>query len=107
MSIQINSMTLQEFKDSLSNESAPMKSNRALHALWHAGKGNWNAAHELTQAAGDPDVDWVHAYLHRDEGDLVNAGYWYRRAGKPVATVSLQQEWEEIAAVLLNSAAQE
>ena len=95
-------MTFQEFKNSLSNDSTPPGITGALHALWYAGKGEWDAAHEVTQAEGDPDADWVHAYLHRDEGDLTNAGYWYRRAGKPVATVSIQEEWDEIVAALLN-----
>ena len=76
-------MTLQEFKQSLQQATMPTDLSTALQALWQAGKGDWNAAHAITQAQGDADVDWVHAYLHREEGDLNNAGYWYRRAGRP------------------------
>lgn len=94
-------MTLQEFKDSLHHGAMPAGLSAALQALWQAGKGDWNAAHAITQAQGDPDVDWVHAYLHREEGDLNNAGYWYRRAAKPVATQSLAEEWDDMATALL------
>jgi hypothetical protein len=94
-------MTLQEFKDSLHHGTMPAGLSAALQALWQAGKGDWNAAHAITQAQGDPDVDWVHAYLHREEGDLNNAGYWYRRAAKPVATQSLAEEWDDMATALL------
>lgn len=56
----------------------------ALQALWHAAHGEWTAAHEAAQASDDADAAWVHALLHRQEGDAANARYWYRRAGKPV-----------------------
>ncbi len=94
-------MTFQEFKASLQQETLPTGLSTALQALWQAGKGDWNASHAITQAQGDTDLDWVHAYLHREEGDLNNAGYWYRRAGKPVSTQSLAEEWEAIATALL------
>ena len=73
----------------------------ALQALWWAARGNWEAAHRCAQDGGGRDADWVHAYLHRVEGDLQNAGYWYARAGKPVATGGLDAEWEAIAGALL------
>ena len=94
-------MTLQEFKNSLNQGAMPTGLSPALQALWEAGKGEWNTAHAITQAQGDPDVDWVHAYLHREEGDINNAGYWYRRAGKPVSTQSLAAEWDAMATALL------
>lgn len=94
-------MTLQEFKTSLQQSTPPAGLNLALQALWQAGKGDWNASHAIAQAQGDADVDWVHAYLHREEGDLNNAGYWYRRAGKPASTQSLAEEWDAIATALL------
>jgi hypothetical protein len=73
----------------------------ALAALWRDRRGQWDAAHTAAQAAGDRDGDWVHAYLHRKEGDLGNAAYWYRRAGRPVAEGDLDTEWDAIAAALL------
>ncbi|MEZ4713014.1 MAG: hypothetical protein R3A44_37845 [Caldilineaceae bacterium] len=94
-------MTFQEYKTSLQNAAPPAGLNRALEALWQAGKGNWTVSHEITQAPGDPNVDWVHAWLHRQEGDLSNAGYWYRKAGQPVYEGELQDEWDAIAQALL------
>lgn len=64
-------------------------------------KGNWENAHELAQSAGSVEGDWVHAYLHREEGDLGNAAYWYSRAGKPVCHTSLPVEWEKMVKELL------
>jgi hypothetical protein len=74
-----------------------------LAALWWAAKGDWDQAHRIVQDESSREAAWVHAYLHRVEGDLGNAGYWYRQAGQPVATDSLQAEWERIAATLLGS----
>ena len=71
-----------------------------LAALWWAARGEWDRAHEAAQADKGKDAAWVHAYLHRVEGDGENAGYWYARAGKPVATGPLDAEWEAIAAAL-------
>jgi hypothetical protein len=82
--------------------SAPVDHlSHALQALWHDAKGDWQTAHEHAQAQDDRDGAWVHAYLHRKEGDLPNAGYWYRRAGRPAASESLDAEWETIATALL------
>lgn len=73
-----------------------------LRALWHAARGEWDTAHGIAQQAeGDPAHDWVHAHLHRVEGDLGNAGYWYRRAGKPVGKGDLGAEREAIVVELL------
>jgi hypothetical protein len=96
-------MNLQEFKASLSQDTPPAGVSPLLQALWQEAKGNWEAAHELTQQQNNPDGAWVHAYLHRQEGDLPNAGYWYSRAGRPVSKASLEQEWEEIVTALLVS----
>ena len=63
-----------------------------LKALGLAASGDWDGAHRLVQDDPSPEAAWVHAHLHRVEGDLSNAGYWYRRAGKPVATGSLGEE---------------
>ena len=72
-----------------------------MQALWRAAKDDWDGAHALVQDETSAEAAWVHAYLHRVEGDLGNAGYWYRRAGKPVAKSALDKEWAEIAAALL------
>jgi hypothetical protein len=74
----------------------------AIEALWWAARGDWHRAHELAQAGEGGTADWVHAYLHRVEGDLANARYWYARAGKPVSNAPLEAEWDEIARALLN-----
>lgn len=70
----------------------------ALRALWHDARGDWERAHAVCQEAGNREGDWVHAYLHRKEGDLGNAGYWYARAGRPMPTddISLDAEWARI-----------
>jgi hypothetical protein len=90
-----------EFKASFSGAAPAPGLDAPLAALWWAAKGNWDAAHRLVQDEATADAAWVHAYLHRVEGDLGNAGYWYRQAGKPVAAGPLETEWEAIASMLL------
>ena len=97
-------MTLQEFRQSLSGKEPPRNLSLALTGLWWDAKGDWKKAHESAQQDEGPAGSWVHAYLHRKEGDASNAGYWYRRAGKPASRSSLEQEWLEIAESLLNAA---
>ena len=92
-----------EFKASLSGAAPAQQANAPLAALWWAAKGAWDQAHKLVQDESTADAAWVHAYLHRVEGDLGNAGYWYRQAGKPVVTGSLDAEWEAIVSALLGS----
>ncbi len=94
-------MDLASFQQSLDRDAPPEDLGRALSALWHEAKGDWDAAHRLAQAQKDAVGAWVHAYLHRVEGDLSNAGYWYRRAEKPPSTAPLKREWDEIAGALL------
>ena len=95
-------MDLATFTASLADPAPPPDLPDPLHALWHAARGEWDAAHAIVQAReGDPPHDWVHAHLHRVEGDLGNAGYWYRRAGKPVARGDLAAEREAIVAEML------
>lgn len=74
-----------------------------LHALWHDAHGDWERAHSISQDIESPDAAWVHAYLHRKEGDLSNSGYWYGRAGRPVFTDSLQAEWTTLATHLAST----
>jgi hypothetical protein len=93
-------VTLTEFKASLKKE-APIFSNPLLHALWQDGNNNWEKAHEIAQEVFSPDGSWVHAYLHRKEGDTSNAAYWYRKAGREMPTVSLADEWENLVTELL------
>ncbi len=95
-------MDLAAFKGSLHGEGPPAGLGAALDALWLAAKGDWDEAHRLAQAQKDAAGAWVHAYLHRVEGDLSNAGHWYRRAEKPQSSAPLKQEWDEIADALLN-----
>ena len=94
-------MTLSEFKKSVQHSDPPGNLSILLQALWFDAKGNWDTAHQLAQEDETSEGSWIHAYLHRKEGDLGNAGYWYHRAGQPVCNKSLSEEWEEIAAVLL------
>jgi hypothetical protein len=84
--------------------AAPAPSlNAPLAGLWWAGKGDWDQAHRIVQDESSREAAWVHAYLHRVEGDLGNAGYWYRQAGQVAAKDSLEAEWQRIAATLLGS----
>lgn len=94
-------MDLTAFRETLAGDAPPAGLTPALEALWHDAKGDWDRAHGLAQSQDDAVGAWVHAYLHRVEGDESNAGYWYRRAGRPHATAPLAEEWEEIAAALL------
>lgn len=90
-----------EFEASLEGDAPPPGLGTALEALWWQGKGEWERAHELAQGAATTAGAWVHAHLHRVEGDLANAGYWYRRAGRDLTEGGLQSEWRAIAAALL------
>ncbi len=95
-------MTLEEFKESIKHKKGPNQSlSLPLQALWHDAKGDWDFAHTICQNAHNSDGDWVHAYLHRKEGDLSNANYWYGRAGKPEFNGSLEEEWEAMLTTFL------
>jgi hypothetical protein len=97
-------MTSEEFRESLQRSAPPDGLSSALAGLWWDGKGDWNRAHEAAQQDEGPDGSWVHAYLHRKEGDPGNASYWYSRAGKPVCQESLDAEWLSIIRELLGQA---
>lgn len=94
-------MDLETFKQSLSENQPPDDVSELLKALWWDAKGNWDKAHRLAQDISSSDGSWVHAYLHRKEGDDGNAGYWYSRAGRSRSSLSLEQEWEEIVQAFL------
>jgi hypothetical protein len=89
-------MTIEEFEAARADEL-----DGVLLALWWDAKGDWAKAHEIAQEVPGADGAWVHGYLHRKDGDLGNAAYWYRRAGKSVAKGDSQQAWERIVAEML------
>jgi hypothetical protein len=92
-----------DFRASLSGAAPAPGLDAPLAALWWAAKGCWDEAHKIVQDQETADSAWVHAYLHRVEGDFGNAGYWYRRANKPVASGSLETEWDGIVSALLQA----
>ena len=94
-------MTFSEFNATLAANTPPAVS-AALVALWHDAKGDWEKAHATAQDIDDATGAWVHAYLHRKEGDASNAAYWYRRADKPVERGPLDAEWTRIVTELLS-----
>ncbi len=94
-------ITLADLKASLATPTPLARLSPPLVALWHDAKGEWDAAHKVAQDIDSEDGAWIHAYLHRKEGDEGNAAYWYRRAGRPVSTLSLDAEWDQIAEELL------
>jgi len=88
--------TLTEFKESL-NLSQPINGlSVQLKSLWYDGKGDWHQAHAEVDHLTDRESAWVHAYLHRKEGDAWNADYWYSKARQIRPNVSLQEEWEQL-----------
>ena len=96
-------MNVAAFIASLDGAAPAPDLSAPLAGLWWAAKGDWDQAHKIVQDDKGRDAAWVHAYLHRVEGDLGNAGYWYRQASQPVAKDSLKAEWERIVAALLGS----
>ncbi len=96
-------MTLEEFSASLPSTEPPAGLAPALTALWWAHKGKWDEAHRIVMNEGGRDCAWVHAHLHRVEGDLGNARYWYQQAQRSVPAHSLEEEWTEITRTVLAS----
>jgi hypothetical protein len=96
-------MTFDDFQTSLHEKAPSPQLPPLLAALWWDGRGDWNRAHTIAQDVGSPEGSWVHAYLHRKEGDEGNAGYWYGQAGKPHSRLPLEAEWEEMVKALLAS----
>ena len=94
-------MTLEAFKATFSQSHPPEGTSQLLQALWFAAKHEWDKAHDIAQDISSNEGSWIHAYLHRVEGDQGNAAYWYHRAGRPLPRVSVQEEWEDIAKELL------
>src|SRR5260370_22779057 len=94
-------VSMADLKASLSDAAPSATLSPPLAALWWAAKGQWDQAHKIVMNEETAEAAWVHAYLHRVEGDLGNAGYWYRQAGQPAAKDSLETAWERIASPLL------
>ncbi len=86
------------------SDTEPLAESDAIRALWWLKQGNWDRAHELVQNES-PHNDWVHAHLHRVEGDLINAGYWYQKAGKPICTMLLDDEFDSMLKTLSSAKA--
>jgi hypothetical protein len=97
-------MRLSDFKRSLVHHRPPPSLAPALAALWWSAKDDWEKAHAIVMDCDDAECAWVHAYLHRREGDIANAGYWYRQARRLPATMALAAEWKAIATALLENA---
>jgi hypothetical protein len=94
-------MNFETFQQSLSTNTPPANCSVYLQSLWHDAKGDWDKAHTLIQDLPDKTASWIHAFLHRREGDTFNANYWYNKAGKRMPGYSLEQEWEELVKAML------
>lgn len=94
-------MTIDDYLESLERSEVPAGLSPYLTALWHEKRGDWKRAHEIVQEIDNSTAAWLHAYLHRREGDQQNAAYWYGQAGKPVSRLSLDEEWRQLVEALL------
>jgi len=94
-------MQFETFHQSLQHTNPPTGITVYLLAMWYDGHGDWDKAHSIVDSLEDSTACWVHAYLHRREGDIWNADYWYRKANKKRPDISLQEEWETIVKALL------
>lgn len=98
----MSALDLATFRSSLQQPEPPPGVPPLVTALWWDAQGDWNRAHSIAQTIEGADAAWVHAYLHRREGDTANAGYWYRRAGQPGASSAFEAEREAIVQALLD-----
>jgi hypothetical protein len=89
-------LSFKDFEQSLQGADPPPGLSVYLQSLWYDGKEDWNKSHTIIQDVEDKNAAWIHAYLHRKEGDTGNAMYWYNRAGKKMPASSLQDEWENL-----------
>lgn len=94
-------MDLVSFVASLNTDTPPEDISVYLLALWYDAKGDWEKSHTTIQHVDTKNAEWIHAYLHRKEGDIFNADYWYRRAGKKRPSVTLKQEWNELVTAMM------
>ena len=95
-------MTYEEFKEHCNSGVAEPELSPYLVALWYDATGNWERAHEIVQEIPDRNASWIHAYLHRKEGDSGNASYWYSQAAKSICDDSLEEEWGSLVRNFLN-----
>ena len=96
-------MNLESLINSLSSDEPPPDLSVHLRSLWYDAKGDWERSHTIIQEINDRNAAWIHAYLHRKEGDIGNADYWYHRAGKSRPSLTLQEEWKEIVKAIVGS----
>ena len=89
-------MNFEQFQTSIRPGATPPPADVYLQSLWYDANGDWHRAHQLIQDTNDNKAAWIHAYLHRKEGDVGNADYWYHRAGRKRPAVSLDEEWQDI-----------
>lgn len=89
-------MNYEEFIMTFGENKPPLNLNKYLTVLWYDGKGKWDIAHNLAQSIYNRDGSLLHAYLHRKEGDLANAAYWYSSADIEIPNKSIKDEWEEL-----------
>ena len=94
-------MDFSAFNESIANNHFPSSLSVYLQALWFDAQGNWEEAHRLIQDVAGEKAAWIHAYLHRKEGDVWNADYWYSKAGKIHPSISLAKEWENLVSSFL------
>jgi hypothetical protein len=94
-------MNFEEFQKSLGASFPPGELSAYLQSLWYDAKGDWSRSHDIIQNIEDGTAAWIHAYLHHKEGDIGNADYWYRRAGKTRPDKTLEEEWKNIVEALL------
>lgn len=94
-------LDIQDFKNTIIKGEIPTGLHLSAEALWHDAKGDWAMAHSLIDHLDDRQSAHVHAYLHRKEGDIWNADYWYRRAGKQRPDITLEAEWEQLISLYL------
>jgi hypothetical protein len=94
-------MEYEQFVSSLQASEPPSGISPLLKALWHDGRDDWEGSHNIAQDINDQNGSWIHAYLHRREGDLANARYWYHKAGKNEPSVSLKEEWKMLVRAFL------
>ncbi|WP_298790285.1 hypothetical protein [uncultured Allomuricauda sp.] len=95
--------TFNNFQDTLNSSEPPAAWSLALQSLWWDAKGNWDASHNIAQDMNSTMGNWIHAYLHRKEGDDWNAGYWYRQAGRSFPESTFEEELQELVESAINT----